>query len=114
MQGRRARAAQRPSPAAADGAGRASGTAGSGTGVTAVTSSPSVPVAWVSKSWHVVGAVRDCGHAHSKLKPPGPQLTPAAPPAAVIGYNYYGVYVNGVAPMARVIPVKVLNQNGSG
>ena len=34
--------------------------------------------------------------------------------STVIGYNYYGVYVNGVAPMARVIPVKVLNQNGSG
>lgn len=34
--------------------------------------------------------------------------------STVIGYNYNGVPVNGVAPLATVIPVKVLNQNGSG
>ena len=34
--------------------------------------------------------------------------------STIIGYNYYGVPVNGVAPLATVIPVKVLNQNGSG
>jgi subtilisin family serine protease len=34
--------------------------------------------------------------------------------STVIGYNLRGVPVAGVAPEATVIPVKVLNQNGSG
>jgi subtilisin family serine protease len=35
--------------------------------------------------------------------------------STILGYNYGGLYnINGVAPMATVIPVKVLNQNGSG
>ena len=34
--------------------------------------------------------------------------------STVLGYNLNGTPVNGVAPMATVIPVKVLNQNGSG
>ena len=34
--------------------------------------------------------------------------------STIIGYNFNGVPVNGVAPLATVIPVKVLNQNGSG
>ncbi len=34
--------------------------------------------------------------------------------STIIGYNMSGVAVNGVAPMATIIPVKVLNQNGSG
>ena len=34
--------------------------------------------------------------------------------STIIGYQLGTVPVNGVAPMARVIPVKVLNQNGSG
>jgi subtilisin family serine protease len=34
--------------------------------------------------------------------------------STIIGYSYRGTPVNGVAPMAKVIPVKVLNQNGSG
>ncbi|MDG4595801.1 MAG: S8 family serine peptidase [Candidatus Contendobacter sp.] len=34
--------------------------------------------------------------------------------STILGYNLHGVPVNGVAPMATVIPVKVLNQNGSG
>ncbi len=34
--------------------------------------------------------------------------------STIIGYNLNGVPVNGVAPLATVIPVKVLNQNGSG
>jgi subtilisin family serine protease len=34
--------------------------------------------------------------------------------STILGYNRAGVAVNGVAPMATVIPVKVLNQNGSG
>jgi subtilisin family serine protease len=34
--------------------------------------------------------------------------------STIIGYSLYGTPVNGVAPMATVIPVKVLNQNGSG
>ncbi len=34
--------------------------------------------------------------------------------STIIGYNLRGIPVNGVAPMAKVIPVKVLNQNGSG
>jgi subtilisin family serine protease len=32
----------------------------------------------------------------------------------ILGYNLNGVPVGGVAPRAKVIPVKVLNQNGSG
>ncbi len=32
----------------------------------------------------------------------------------ILGYNLNGVPVGGVAPKAKVIPVKVLNQNGSG
>lgn len=34
--------------------------------------------------------------------------------SSVIGYNYNGQPINGTAPMATIIPVKVLNQNGSG
>jgi subtilisin family serine protease len=34
--------------------------------------------------------------------------------STILGYDYRGAPVNGVAPMATVIPVKVLNQNGSG
>jgi subtilisin family serine protease len=34
--------------------------------------------------------------------------------STVLGYSLGGVPVTGVAPMATVIPVKVLNQNGSG
>lgn len=34
--------------------------------------------------------------------------------STIIGYSFYGTPVNGVAPMAKIIPVKVLNQNGSG
>jgi subtilisin family serine protease len=34
--------------------------------------------------------------------------------STILGYSLRGAPVNGVAPMATVIPVKVLNQNGSG
>jgi subtilisin family serine protease len=34
--------------------------------------------------------------------------------STILGYSLRGNPVNGVAPMATVIPVKVLNQNGSG
>lgn len=34
--------------------------------------------------------------------------------STILGYNLGGTPINGVAPMAKVIPVKVLNQNGSG
>jgi subtilisin family serine protease len=36
--------------------------------------------------------------------------------STILGYNWFGgpTYMSGVAPMATVIPVKVLNQNGSG
>ncbi len=34
--------------------------------------------------------------------------------STILGYNMRGSAVNGVAPLATVIPVKVLNQNGSG
>ncbi|MGB2956836.1 MAG: S8 family serine peptidase [Anaerolineales bacterium] len=34
--------------------------------------------------------------------------------STILGYNFYGDPINGVAPNATVIPVKVLNQNGSG
>lgn len=34
--------------------------------------------------------------------------------STILGYNLLGTPINGVAPMATVIPVKVLNQNGSG
>lgn len=34
--------------------------------------------------------------------------------STILGYNMVSRVVNGVAPMATVIPVKVLNQNGSG
>lgn len=34
--------------------------------------------------------------------------------STILGYSLRGTPVNGVAPMATVIPVKVLNQNGSG
>lgn len=34
--------------------------------------------------------------------------------STILGYSLDGMPVNGVAPMATVIPVKVLNQNGSG
>lgn len=34
--------------------------------------------------------------------------------STILGYSLSGVPVNGVAPKATVIPVKVLNQNGSG
>jgi subtilisin family serine protease len=34
--------------------------------------------------------------------------------STILGYSLRGTPMNGVAPMATVIPVKVLNQNGSG
>jgi subtilisin family serine protease len=34
--------------------------------------------------------------------------------STILGYNLLGTSINGVAPLATVIPVKVLNQNGSG
>jgi subtilisin family serine protease len=34
--------------------------------------------------------------------------------STILGYNFNGVPVNGVAPKANVIPVKVLGQSGSG
>lgn len=34
--------------------------------------------------------------------------------STILGYNFGGTSVNGVAPRATVIPVKVLNNNGSG
>jgi len=34
--------------------------------------------------------------------------------STIIGFNLNGTSINGVAPKATVIPVKVLNQNGSG
>jgi subtilisin family serine protease len=34
--------------------------------------------------------------------------------STIIGYDYRGNPVNGVAPLVTIIPVKVLNQNGSG
>lgn len=34
--------------------------------------------------------------------------------STIIGFSLRGIPVNGVAPMATIIPVKVLNQNGSG
>ena len=34
--------------------------------------------------------------------------------STILGYSLNGAPVNGVAPMAQIIPVKVLNQNGSG
>ena len=34
--------------------------------------------------------------------------------STIIGYSFYGDPIMGVAPMAKIIPVKVLNQNGSG
>lgn len=32
--------------------------------------------------------------------------------STILGYSFYGFPTNGVAPMAKVIPVKVLNQSG--
>jgi len=34
--------------------------------------------------------------------------------STILGYNLRGTPINGAAPMATIIPVKVLNQNGSG
>ncbi len=34
--------------------------------------------------------------------------------STILGYNLRGTPINGVAPMAKVIPVKVLGQSGSG
>jgi len=34
--------------------------------------------------------------------------------STILGYNMRGAAINGVAPGATIIPVKVLNQNGSG
>jgi hypothetical protein len=34
--------------------------------------------------------------------------------SSVLGYSLRGTPINGAAPMATIIPVKVLNQNGSG
>jgi subtilisin family serine protease len=34
--------------------------------------------------------------------------------STILGYSLRGAAVNGVAPLATIIPVKVLNQNGSG
>jgi subtilisin family serine protease len=34
--------------------------------------------------------------------------------STIIGYNFNGNPITGVAPMVEIVPVKVLNQNGSG
>lgn len=34
--------------------------------------------------------------------------------SSILGYSLNGIPINGTAPLATVIPVKVLNQNGSG
>ena len=34
--------------------------------------------------------------------------------STILGYSFRGTPINGIAPMATVIPVKVLNQTGSG
>ena len=34
--------------------------------------------------------------------------------STIIGFSFYGTPIAGVAPLAKIIPVKVLNQNGSG
>jgi len=34
--------------------------------------------------------------------------------STILGYDFFGSPINGVAPMVSIIPVKVLNQNGSG
>jgi subtilisin family serine protease len=34
--------------------------------------------------------------------------------STIIGYDFFGTPINGVAPLATIIPVKILNQNGSG
>ena len=34
--------------------------------------------------------------------------------STILGYNFFGTAINGAAPMATVIPVKVLNQAGFG
>ena len=34
--------------------------------------------------------------------------------STILGYSLSGTAINGVAPLANIIPVKVLNQNGSG
>lgn len=34
--------------------------------------------------------------------------------STVLGYKFFSTPINGVAPMATIVPVKVLNQNGSG
>ncbi|MGH9603380.1 MAG: S8 family peptidase [Terriglobales bacterium] len=34
--------------------------------------------------------------------------------STILGYSLFGTPIHGVAPLANVIPVKVLNQNGSG
>lgn len=34
--------------------------------------------------------------------------------STILGYSMFGTKINGVAPMVTIIPVKVLNQNGSG
>jgi subtilisin family serine protease len=34
--------------------------------------------------------------------------------STILGYSFFGTLTQGVAPKATVIPVKVLNQNGSG
>ncbi len=34
--------------------------------------------------------------------------------STILGYSFFGTPIHGVAPKANVIPVKVLNQNGSG
>lgn len=34
--------------------------------------------------------------------------------STIIGYDLFGTPINGVAPLATIIPVKILNQNGSG
>lgn len=34
--------------------------------------------------------------------------------STILGFNRFGTIYNGVAPMVTIIPVKVLNQNGSG
>jgi len=52
---------------------------------------------------HEIGYIGSLGSTH------GTHVT-----STILGYILRGTPVNGVAPNATVIPVKVLNQNGSG
>ena len=64
-----------------------------------------LPLAAAAGSWVSFVPAKQMG-ARSKMH--GTHVT-----STILGYNLGGVPVNGAAPMATVIPVKVLNQNGS-